>query len=96
MVSRLTTVLEEVYGDEPGERRHPRPALEYLDKWIADDALVSRSNEDNELIYEPTPEADQALVIFEGLETQARQTLGAESKLRIITMAPPIFLDTGQ
>ncbi|EIP99297.1 Protein of unknown function (DUF3375) [Opitutaceae bacterium TAV1] len=85
MVSRLTTVLEEVNESESGERRYPRPAREYLDKWIADGALVSRYNEDNELIYELTPEADQALLIFEGLETQTRRTVGAESKLRIIT-----------
>jgi polyhydroxyalkanoate synthesis regulator phasin len=86
MIARLTTVLEEINDTEEGERRFPRPAREYLDKWISDGALLSRYNEDNELIYELTPEADQALLIFEGLESRPRQTIGAESKLRAITM----------
>lgn len=84
MVSRLTTVIEEI-TEESGERRFPRPAKDYLDAWITAGALVTRYNDDNEVIYELTPEADQAILVFENIGDRPRNTAGAESKLRAIT-----------
>jgi hypothetical protein len=84
MVSRLTTVIEEL-ADDSGERRFPRPAKDYLDAWIAAGALVTRYDDQNEVVYELTPEADQAILMFENLGDRPRNTAGAESKLRAIT-----------
>lgn len=85
MVARLTTVIDEV-NDLEGERRFPRPAKEYLDLWVAGGALLTRYNEENEVVYELTPEADQALLVFDSLGERPKHMAGAESKLRAITM----------
>ncbi len=86
MVSRLTTVLEEII-EESGEKKYPRPAKDYLDIWVAAGALATHYNEEKEIIYELTPESDQALLVFESLGERPKNTAGAESKLRAITTA---------
>lgn len=85
MVSRLTTVIEEI-NEAEDEGRYPRPAKDYLDQWVTGGALLTRYNEENEVLYELTPEADQALLILEELGERPKNTAGAESKLRAITM----------
>ncbi len=85
MVSRLTTMLEEI-NEAEDERRFTNTAKEYLDQWVAGGALFTRYNEEHEVIYELTPEADQALLIFDRLGERSKNTAGAESKLRAIAM----------
>jgi len=85
MIARLTTSIEEI-ADEDGNQTFPRTAKEYIDIWENNGAVISRYNEENEIVYELTPEADQALLILENLGDRPQHTAGAESKLRAITM----------
>jgi hypothetical protein len=80
LIARLTTTIEEI-ADENGEAVFPRTAKEYIDIWERNGALVSRYNDENEIVYELTPEADQSLLSLENLGERPRQTAGAESKL---------------
>lgn len=83
MVARLTTVLDEINGPtEP--RKFPRNAKDYLDKWLADGALVTRYGDDNDVVYELTPAADEAILFFQQLSEHGAGTRGTESKLRTI------------
>lgn len=83
MIARLTTVLDEINGQsEP--KKFPRTAKEYLDKWIVDGALVTRYNEHEDVVYELTPEADEAILFFQQLSEHSPGTRGAESKLRTV------------
>lgn len=83
MVARLTTVLDEINGPtEP--KKFPRNAKDYLDKWLADGALVTRYGDDDEVVYELTPAADEAILFFQQLSEQGPGTRGTESKLRTI------------
>jgi polyhydroxyalkanoate synthesis regulator phasin len=84
MVARLTTVVEEINEAERAPR-FKENAKYYLDQWVKDGALLTRYDENNEIVYELTPEADQALLILDRLGDRAQNTAGAESKLRAIT-----------
>ena len=83
MVSRLTTVLDEINGDEL-LKRFPRVAKDYIDKWVADGALLTRYGDGDEIVYEITPETDQAILFYEQMGEQRQNTRGAESKLRTV------------
>jgi polyhydroxyalkanoate synthesis regulator phasin len=83
MISRLTTVLDEINAaEEP--KRFPRSAKDYIDKWVADGALVTRYGDGDEILYELTPEADHAILFFRQIGEQVQGTRGAQSKLRTI------------
>lgn len=83
LVSRLTTTLDEVNaGEEP--KKFPRAAKDYIDKWVADGALITRYGEADEILYELTPEGDQAILFFRQIGEQVQGTRGAQSKLRTI------------
>ncbi|MBL9186753.1 MAG: DUF3375 family protein [Opitutaceae bacterium] len=83
MIARLTTVLDEING--PGEaKKFPREAKDYLDKWLADGALVTRYDDNAEVVYELTPAADEAILFFQQLGEHGPGTRGAESKLRTV------------
>lgn len=83
MVARLTTVLDEINGPvEP--KKFPRDAKDYLDKWLGDGALVTRYGDDDDVVYELTPAADEAILFFQQLGEHGQGTRGTESKLRTI------------
>lgn len=83
MVSRLTTVLDEINGNEE-PKKFPRGAKDYIDKWVSDGVLHTRYGDGNSIIYELTPEADQAILFYQRLEEPAHGTRGAQSKLRTV------------
>jgi polyhydroxyalkanoate synthesis regulator phasin len=83
MVSRLTTVLDEINGNEE-PKKFPREAKDYVDKWVSDGVLHTRYGEGNNVIYELTPEADQAILFYQRLEEPTHGTRGAQSKLRTV------------
>ena len=83
MIARLTTVLDEVNGPQD-PKKFPREAKYYLDKWLVDGALVTRYGDSDEVVYELTPAADEAILFFQKLGEQAPGTRGAESKLRTV------------
>ena len=83
MIARLTTVLDEING--PAEpKKFPREAKDYLDKWLVDGALVTRYGDNDDVVYELTPAADEAILFFQQLGDQGPGTRGAESKLRTV------------
>lgn len=83
MIARLTTVLDEING--PGDNmKFPRTAKEYLDKWVTDGAVVTRYDENDDVVYELTPAADEAILFFQQLDDRGPGTRGAESKLRTV------------
>jgi len=83
MVARLTTVLDEINGPTE-QKKFPRDAKDYLDKWLADGALVTRYGDDDDVVYELTPAADEAILFFQQLSERGPGTRGTESKLRTI------------
>lgn len=84
MISRLTTALDDINGDIEPKRFTGAPKY-YLDQWVSAGALQTQHDDSFQVCYEITPEADQALLIFEGLGRRPEVSLGAESKLRAIT-----------
>ncbi len=85
MIARLTTTIEEI-NDLVSTREAPTftgGAKYYIDKWVADGAIITRYGDNDDILYELSPEADQAILFLERLGEKRQNTRGAHSKLRV-------------
>lgn len=81
LIDRLTGLLEEI-NEAEGVPVFPKPAGHYLDAWVSKGVMNRRHTETLEVVYDVTPAAERALGFVQAIER--RETVGAESKLRLI------------
>ena len=81
MVERLTVFLEEI-NEAEGRQVFDKPASYYLDYWSGKGILQRRHTDSLEVVYGLTPAAERAHAFVQRMDR--RQTVGADSKLKLI------------